>query len=57
MSGSVYYHIIYTRSYQWYIFNEIFEPLTMILTEPNNLKKALTFHEYEAFIEFLSGCL
>ena len=40
-----------------YIFNEIFEPLTMILTEPNNLKKALTFHEYEAFIEFLSGCL
>lgn len=40
-----------------YIFNEIFEPLTMILTEPNNLKKALTFDEYEAFIEFLSNCL
>ena len=40
-----------------YIFNEIFEPLTMILTEPNNLKKALTFDEYEAFIDFLSNCL
>ncbi|WP_303757694.1 transcription antiterminator [Bacteroides caecimuris] len=40
-----------------YIFNEIFEPLTMILTEPNNLKKALTFHEYDEFIAFLSGRL
>ncbi len=40
-----------------YIFNEIFEPLTMILTEPNNLKKALSLNEYEEFIEFLSGCL
>ena len=40
-----------------YIFNEIFEPLTMILTEPNNLKKALTLNEYEEFIEFLSDCL
>lgn len=40
-----------------YIFNEIFEPLTMILTEPNNLKKALTFNKYEEFIEFLRDCL
>lgn len=40
-----------------YIFNEIFEPLTMILTEPANLKKALTITEYEKFISFLSDCL
>lgn len=40
-----------------YIFNEIFEPLTMILTEPANMKKALSYHTYEGFIDFLQDCL
>lgn len=40
-----------------YIFNEIFEPLTMILTDSSNLKKALTMPDYESFIRFLSECL
>lgn len=40
-----------------YIFNEIFEPLTMILTDSRNLKKALTMPDYESFIQFLSECL
>ncbi len=40
-----------------YIFNEIFEPLTMILTDSSKLKKALTMLDYESFIHFLSECL
>lgn len=40
-----------------YIFNEIFEPLTMILTDSRNLKKATTMPDYESFIRFLSECL
>lgn len=37
-----------------YIFNELFDPLTMILTDSTNLKKALTMPDYESFIQFLS---
>lgn len=40
-----------------YIFNEIFEPLTMILTDNSNMKKALTITDHETFIQFLSNCL
>ena len=40
-----------------YIFNEIFEPLTMILTDNSNLKRALSIPDYESFIQFLSSCL
>lgn len=40
-----------------YIFNEIFEPLTMILTDLSNFKKALSQPDYESFIQFLSSCL
>lgn len=36
-----------------YIFNEVFEPLTMILTEPATVKKLLTLHTYDEFISFL----
>lgn len=37
-----------------YIFNEIFEPLTMVLTEGTNIKKLLTLNDYTAVIDFLS---
>lgn len=36
-----------------YIFNEVFEPLTMILTEPANVKKLLNVRTYDEFITFL----
>jgi len=38
-----------------YIFNEIFEPLTMILTNGSNLKKLLSLPDYDSFIRFLSS--
>ena len=38
-----------------YIFNEIFEPLTMILTNGSNLKKLLSSPDYDSFIQFLSN--
>lgn len=40
-----------------YIFNETFEPLTTILTDHTNLKKALAISDYNAFIDFLCECL
>ncbi len=38
-----------------YIFNEIFEPLTMILTNGSNIKKLLSLSDYDSFIRFLSS--
>lgn len=40
-----------------YIFNEIFEPLTMILTEKENLKTVLKCREYKDFIDCLSAMI
>lgn len=34
-----------------YIFNEIYEPITMILSESENVKKVLMCNSYEEFIE------
>ncbi len=38
-----------------YIFNELFEPLTMILTNKENLKEVLKANSYEEFIDILSS--
>lgn len=37
------------------IFNEIYETLTMILSEPNNFKKIINCHDYEQFINLLTS--
>ncbi len=36
-----------------YIFNEIYEPITMILTDPENIKKLLEIQNYLEFIDTL----
>ncbi|MDF9824281.1 lichenan operon transcriptional antiterminator [Breznakia sp. PF5-3] len=36
-----------------YIFNEIFDTLTMILTDNDNIKRIITARDYEEFIELL----
>jgi len=36
-----------------YIFNEIFDTLTMILTDADNVKRIVSAHDYEEFIELL----
>jgi len=39
------------------LFNEVFENLTMILTEPDAIKKVLECDTYEQFIQVLIDCL
>lgn len=39
------------------LFNEVFENLTMILTEPDAIKKVLDCNTYEEFIQVLVDCL
>lgn len=39
------------------VFNEIFEPLTMILSDHSNFKKAISMPDYKSFIDFLCTCL
>lgn len=34
-----------------YMFNEIYEPITMILSEAENVKQVLSMRTYEEFIE------
>lgn len=40
-----------------YIFNEIFEPLTMILTNHENLSKLIKVSTHEDFINYLASCI
>ena len=40
-----------------YIFNEIFEPLTMILTNRENLNRLLRSSTYIEFINVLASCI
>ncbi len=40
-----------------YIFNEVFEPLTMILTNPTNMKKIINAKDYQEFIDLLTDML
>lgn len=39
------------------LFNEVFENLTMILTEPDAIKKVIESETYEEFIQVLIDCL
>lgn len=41
----------------FYIFNEIFEPLTMILTKRENLNRLLRISTYLEFINVLASCI
>lgn len=38
-----------------HIFNEIYEPITMILSEPENVRKILAAQDYEEFIRIFSS--
>lgn len=40
-----------------YIFNEIFEPITMILSEPENIKKIIGCNTYDEFIHTMVSLL
>lgn len=40
-----------------YIFNEIYDPITMILSEPENVKKILNAKDYEDFIQIMVSLL
>lgn len=40
-----------------YIFNEIYDPITMILSEPENVKKIMTAENYEQFIQLMVSLL
>lgn len=40
-----------------YIFNEIYDPITMILSEPDNVKKVLNSKNYEDFIQIMVSLL
>lgn len=40
-----------------YIFNEIYDPITMILSEPENVKKILHAKDYEDFIQLMVSLL
>lgn len=40
-----------------YIFNEVFEPITMILSEPENIKKILSCENYDEFIQLMVSLL
>lgn len=40
-----------------YMFNEIYEPITMILSESENVKKILTSKDYHEFIQNLVDLL
>lgn len=40
-----------------YIFNEIYDPVTMILSEPENVRKILQSHTYEEFIASMVSLL
>ena len=42
------------NSEERYIFNKIYEPLTMILSEPENMKKILQVTSYNEFIDLLT---
>ena len=38
-----------------FIFNEIFEPLTMVLSSRENVKRLVTAGDYQEFIGMLAG--
>ena len=40
-----------------YIFNEIYDPITMILSEPENVKKILHATDYDDFIKIMVSLL
>ena len=40
-----------------YMFNEIFEPISMILSEAENVNKVLSVRSYEEFIETMLSLL
>ena len=40
-----------------HMFNEIFEPITMILSEAENVKQVLSVRSYEEFIETMLSLL
>lgn len=40
-----------------YLFNEIFEPLALILNDANNVQQLLTCHSYQEFISLISSML
>ena len=40
-----------------YLFNELFEPISMILIEPDNMAKVLQARSSEEFVQILSDLL